>query len=166
MPAYLNIYYTNGSFEPSNKWFLYNPLSSPVEAASTSLGIAAAGCALQHTSVSYTRWEYVSEAGIKTFEGAFPGGVVGGVIGEVLPFKYCALIRLASTGAARPSVKYFHGIAEASITNGVPNGGFVTDIGTAGLAWAALDVCDSDRSDISGAIFRSFTRRKKVRRAG
>lgn len=166
MPSYLNIYYTNGSYEPSNKWFLYNPLSSPVDAASAALGIAAASCTLQHSSVSYTRWEYVSEAGIKTFEGAFPGGVNGVVIGEVLPFKYCVLIRLASTGAARPSVKYFHGIAEASITNGVPSGGFISDIGSAGLDWAARDVCDSDRSDISGAIFRSFTRRKKVRRAG
>lgn len=163
MPAYLNIYYTNGAYEPSNKWYLYNPLASPVDAASTALGIADASCALQHTSVTYTRWEYVSEAGIKTFEGGFPTGVIGLVTGEALPFKYCVLIRLASTGAARPSVKYFHGIGETSMLNGVPTAAFITDIGTAGLAWAARDVCDSDRSDISGAIFRSFTRRKKVR---
>lgn len=164
MPPYLNIYYSDGSYEPSNKWFLLNAVTSPVAADALAVGIANASRSLQHTSVTYTRWEYYSAANIKTFEGSLPGTLVGTVGGEVLPFKYCVLIRLASTGAARPSVKYFHGISEASVTNGVPTGGFITDIGSAGLAWQGSDVVDSDGAEISGALFRSFTRRKKVRR--
>lgn len=164
MAPYLNIYYSDGSYEPSNKWFLLNAVTNVVDANNLAVGIANAARTLQHTSVTYTRWEYFTTANTKHFEGSLPNTLVGTVAGETLPFKYCVLIRLASTGAKRPSVKYFHGISEASITNGTPNGGFITDIGSAGLAWAGQDVADSDGADISGAIFRSFTRRKKVRR--
>jgi len=116
---------------------------------------------LMSGEVEYTRYEVINPGGVKIHDFAIGG--TGTDLAQILPIKYAALIRLNSDGIKRPSTKYIHGITEAFTNNGLPDSSFLSKITTYGTALATMDVQDSDEAPVTGATFRGFTRRKRLR---
>lgn len=166
MPEIMEVYQTNGLYEPCTKWFIEETPADAAEALSKAFAIATAIAPLVSSAWEFVRWVSRDSAGRKRFEGNFASYLPGTASGEVVAPKYALLLRIASAAVKRPSVKFIHGFTEGDMVNGNPSGGLLTAINAAGVALAAAGVLDSDGNPLTDLIFRSFSRRRKVRRAG
>lgn len=160
MPQSIVLYKRYGILEWANKYYVSDAAGSSY--ASTAVAIRDAELPLLSSAVSVDRYEHLDDDGTKLHEGLLVG--VGTNLGEILPINYAALIRLASTGPKRPSVKYLHGITESMMSNGAPGGTFLTNVASYGEALEGAGVVDSDGAAVTEAIFRRFTRRRRMRR--
>lgn len=153
------IYLRKGLYEPGQRF--YFPEFAPGEPAILAADTATAMSRLVHDEATYVRWEMYDGGGLKKDEGALnvPGQVA---LGDCQPMKFCALLRLASDGPGRPSVKYCHGISESVVTGDEAPTSFLAAVALTGAELSALGVLDSDGFAVTGALFRSWTWRHKV----
>lgn len=160
MPRSIVLYYELGQYQPSMRWYL-DGVSSPQQSEAESLATVLA--AMISDQADFVAWEGFNAAGDKVSEGVLSEpGTFGD---EPLPPKYCALWRLISeVPVGRPSVKFVHFLSEGMMTDGVPTAGYLAALAASANDLVGLGVTDSDGSNISDIAFRSFTRRKKVRR--
>lgn len=155
------LYYTDGFYEPGNRWYL-SPLTGINQALANDLADAGTGgiCA----AWSYSRWTHLDSDGHKVDEGTLTGAGTFG--GSKLPSKYCAFVRLNSDGPGKPSSKYLHGLSETMMTDGAPAADYLTWLAFFVGVLKGNGLMDSDLFDIESATFRSFSRRRHVRRLG
>lgn len=160
MPDAIAIYYSLSQFEPACKFYL---ATTGLVSQTTAESLMNAMKPLQCIDVAYTRWEGFDSSGKKTEEGSLSGyGTAGG---QTMPFTYALLLRLTSEqNVNRPSTKFIHGFAEDFTLNGRPSTGFLGLVTAFGLSLSIIGVTDSDGSNVTGAVFRTFTRRRRVRR--
>lgn len=130
--------------------------------------IAQAEANLTVVGVSFNRWEWYNAAGHKAAEGNI-AGVNGIHNGDMMPIKYAVLLRLnVGTILGRPSQRYIHGYPESFSTNGIPTAGLLTSRNDYSIALLSIppggDYVDSDSNVVEGHGFRTFTKRKRLRR--
>lgn len=157
---YIVIYSQYQQYEVGNKYHAdgLDTLSGNAE------NIRALQATLQSSSVKHTRWEIYTRYDVKLTEGSFVNKA-GNQPGEMLPFKYCAHIRLLGVGdVARPSYKMIHGIVEAFTDNGEPSAAFRSNVESYGTGLKNIGITPSDGGSLNGAVFRNFSRRRRIRR--
>lgn len=160
MPSSIAIYYALSQFEPACKYYMAN---EGLLTQATAESLLNAMKPLQCIDIAYTRWEGFDADGLKVEEGALSG--YGSAGGQTMPFTYALLLRLLSVqNVKRPSVKYIHGFSEDFTQNGRPTSEFLARVAVYGIALSVAGVVDSDGGDVTGAVFRTFTRRRRVRR--
>lgn len=160
MPIAVVLYHSYLNVEWGTKYYFEDGnFGTPVSLATA---LADAEGPLLSDSVLINRYEYFSPAGVKTAEGAMAN--TGERTGEIMPINYAIFVRLASGGPKRPSTKYLHGYTEDLVTDGEPNLTLSNAISAYGADLAAADVTDSDGEFVTGAIFRGFSRRRRLRR--
>lgn len=156
----IDIYHTYQQYEWATAYWM--GAAEPASPADVAEAIATLEADLVAPAIEYNRWEMIVD-GAKVDEGGI-SGVIGTFGGQMLPLNYCALLRLTSTGPQRPSVKYIHGITEDATTPTTPGSTWPTELFAYSAGLVSLGVKDSDGFAISGAIFRKWSRRKRIRR--
>ena len=160
MPSSIAIYYSLSQFEPACKYYMAN---EGLLTQATAESLMNAMKPLQCIDVAYTRWEGFNTDGLKVVEGALSG--YGSAGGQTMPFTYALLLRLLSVqNVKRPSVKYIHGYGEDFTLNGRPTSDFLGRVAVYGIALSVVGVVDSDGGNVTGAAFRTFSRRRRIRR--
>lgn len=161
MPQSLVLYTSDGFYEPGNKYYFVDATSIGSALAADLAGL---GAGILGDTWSYTRWVWLDVAGHKVDEGQLTED--GTYTGALLPPKYCAFVRMLSNGPGRPSSKYFHGLTESMFNLGFPEAAWLTALGLFQAALISNGCVDSDGNDLTGLLFRQFSRRRHVRRVG
>jgi len=162
-PRAIEIYQSFGTLEWCNKYFIKDGVS--ITPSSLAAALVNAQKPLQCAPVSYTRYRYLDAAGSVVAEGTLTG--VGTATGDMMPIHYAILVRITGiSNVKRPSVKYIHGFTESWNTNGVWQTAGNTALAAYATALNSNNVCDSDNLLITDAVFRGFSRRKRMRVMG
>lgn len=159
---YLLVFHLYQNYEWSTTYFTA-PRSGAL-LASWADDVATAESYIFGAHVKANRWEYFDGTPpVKVAEGSL--NWIGSLGDEALPIKYCALVRENSSPIIkRPSFRYIHGLTKSTVDTGQPSAAYLDRIQTYGNDLDSLGVLDSDGSSVSGATFRSFTMRHKLRR--
>lgn len=160
MPYSVVLYYRSGQYEPGMRFYVPLNVANMQGLVDT---VADAVAELQSPTVLFSRWELINELGAKEGEGVLDE--IGASGGELLPFKYCAYLRMpAAQEVGRVSGKYVHGITEAATLNGNPAPSFLAAIAALSAVVVGLGLLNSNGQAITGVQFGSFTKRNKIRR--
>lgn len=161
MPASIVIWTRVGGKEPGMRFYLAS-IAEDGTIQGTAQALASIVAPIVHTSANFTRWAAYDIEDKLVVQGNFPSSFVGLAQGEVIGPKFFNLVRMASSGPKRASVKYVPGATEGQRSNGEATAAYLQALETVGGQWNALNVQDSDGSLIIGAIDRGLTKRNRV----
>lgn len=129
----------------------------------TILALSEAEATLIKATININRYEVFSATGVKIDEGDL-GTNPGALSDNMANIHYALLLREAAPAVKRPSVKYIHGYGINAFTpDGELSSAYQTLIANFGSFMAGEQWVDSDGGNITGMIFRGFSRRKKMR---
>lgn len=162
MPESIVIYERLGVFEPGSRYYFpIQVIASGAQALADEL--ADAQRALVCNNVAFSRWEHLNASGSVVNEGSL-GNVLGSQTGNMQPFKYCLLLRLLTDNRVeKASTKFIHGFPDDFFVDGVPTAGFLTLVAVYAGKIASLGTWDSDGQTVTDVVFRTFSRRRKIR---